>query len=103
MERGTLSLAAAPNGLGETEFFMGQLDEAAADVKKGLELSHDAWPGPSLLSQIYLMQGRPQDALPEIELEPSDLMRAFLYPMAYHALGRKKEPYRVGRANCEIP
>ena len=77
--------------LGETESSMGQLDQAAADVKKGLELSPDAWPGPILLSQIYVMQGRPQDALPEIELVRDDHMRAFLYPIAYHVLGRKKE------------
>src|SRR5713101_3587880 len=77
--------------LGETEFFMGQLDEAAADVKKALELSPDVWVGHGLLSQIYITQGRPQDALPEIELVPPDLMRAFLYPIAYYALGRKKE------------
>src|SRR5713101_7480601 len=32
-------------GLGDTESCMGQLDQAAADVKKGLELSPDAWPG----------------------------------------------------------
>jgi tetratricopeptide (TPR) repeat protein len=77
--------------LGETESSMGQLDQAAADVKKGLALTPDAWPGPILLSQIYVMQGRPQDALPEIELVRSDPMRAFLYPIAYHVLGRKKE------------
>jgi TolB-like protein/DNA-binding winged helix-turn-helix (wHTH) protein len=77
--------------LGQTEFWMGQLDDAARDSKKGLELSPDAWPGPIQLSQIYVMQGRPQDALPEIELVRSDPMRAFLYPMAYYALGRKKE------------
>jgi tetratricopeptide (TPR) repeat protein len=77
--------------LGETEFFMGQLDKAAADGKKGIELSPDAWPGPILLSQIYVMQGRPQDALPEIELVRDDHMRAFLYPIAYHALVRGKE------------
>jgi tetratricopeptide (TPR) repeat protein len=70
---------------------MGQLDQAAADVKKGLELSPDAWPGPILLSQIYVMQGRAQDALPEIELVRYDSARAFLYPIAYYALGRKKE------------
>jgi TolB-like protein/DNA-binding winged helix-turn-helix (wHTH) protein len=78
-------------GLGETESCMGQLDQAAADVKKGLELSPDAWPGPILLSQIYVMQGRAQDALPEIELVRYDSARAFLYPIAYYALGRKKE------------
>src|SRR5260221_12710062 len=77
--------------LGETEFFIGQLDQAAADVKKALELSPDVWVSHGLLSQIYITQGRPQDALPEIELVRSDLMRAFLHPMAYYALGRKKE------------
>jgi len=78
-------------GLGETEFFSGQLDKAAADVKKGLELSPDAWPGPTLLSQIYVMQGRPQDALSEIELVRGDVWRTFLYAIAYHAVGREKE------------
>jgi TolB-like protein/DNA-binding winged helix-turn-helix (wHTH) protein/TPR repeat protein len=77
--------------LAETEFFMGQLDKAAADGKKGLELSPDAWPGPILLSQIYVMRGRPQDALSEIELVLYPSIRAFLYPIAYQALGRKKE------------
>ncbi len=77
--------------LAETEFFMGQLDEAAADGRKALELNPDAWPGASLLSEIYVMQGRPQDALPEIKLVRYDSVRAYLYPMAYYALGRKKE------------
>src|SRR5713226_2825521 len=77
--------------LGETEFLIGQLDEAAADGKKGLELGPDVWLGPILLSQIYVMQGRPQDALPEIELVRYDAERASLYPIAYYALGREKE------------
>jgi len=76
--------------LAETEYFMGQLDKAAADGKKGLELSPDAW-GPLLLSKIYVMQGRPQDALPEIEQVRFPFQRAFLYAIAYYALGRKKE------------
>jgi TolB-like protein/DNA-binding winged helix-turn-helix (wHTH) protein len=77
--------------LAETKFFMGQLDEAAADFKKALELNPDVVAAHMLLSQIYVMQGLPQDALPEIELVRSDLIRAFLCPMAYYALGRKKE------------
>jgi tetratricopeptide (TPR) repeat protein len=77
--------------LAETEFFMGRLDEAAADVKKSLELNPDVWPGPSMLSQIYVLQGRPQDALPEIERVSYDSFREFLYAIAYHALGREKE------------
>jgi tetratricopeptide (TPR) repeat protein len=79
------------DGVGEKEFWMGQLDEAAADSKKALELSPDVFPGPIQLSQIYVLQGRPQDALPEIELVRYDPFRALLYSITYYALGRKKE------------
>jgi hypothetical protein len=47
--------------------------------------------GPALLSQIYVVQGRSQDALSEIELVRADLIRLFRYPIAYHALDPKKE------------
>lgn len=77
--------------LAETEFFMAQLAEAATHAKKALELSSDVWPGRILLSEIYVMQGRPQDALPEIKLVQYDPLRAFLYAIAYYALGREKE------------
>jgi TolB-like protein/DNA-binding winged helix-turn-helix (wHTH) protein len=77
--------------LAETEFFMEHLDEAAADCKKALELNPDVVAAHMVLSQIYVMRGRPHDALPEIELERYDPVRAFLYPIAYYALGRKKE------------
>jgi tetratricopeptide (TPR) repeat protein len=77
--------------LGENEFYLGRLDEAAADSKKALELNPDVWPGPIQLSKVYIMQGRPQDALPEIELIRQATVRAYLYPIAYNALGRKKE------------
>src|SRR5690349_14038446 len=74
--------------LGETEVFMGQLDQAAADCKKALELNPEA---SGVLSQIYLMQGRPQDALREVERVHYAPLRAFLYALTYHALGREKE------------
>jgi TolB-like protein/DNA-binding winged helix-turn-helix (wHTH) protein len=77
--------------LAETKFSMGQLDEAAADSKKALELNPDVVASHRMLSKIYVMQGRPQDALPEIELERDDPSRVFLYAIAYHALGRKEE------------
>jgi tetratricopeptide (TPR) repeat protein len=73
------------------EYYMGQLDQAAAAGRKALELSPDAWPGPILLSQIYVMQGRHQDALAEIGLVRYDAFRPFLHSIAYYALGRKKE------------
>jgi tetratricopeptide (TPR) repeat protein len=79
------------SALGQIKYFEGQLAGAEGDVKKSLELSPDAFPGPVLLSEIYVQQGRPQDALPEIERVRHDSARAFLYPIAYHALGREKE------------
>ena len=98
--------------LGEVEFFMGQLDQAIPDLKKALDLNHDFWNGHIFLSQIYIMQRRPQDALPEIELVRFDLERQVLHAVAYYALGRQKEadaalseliarPYRT-RSACAI-
>jgi TolB-like protein/DNA-binding winged helix-turn-helix (wHTH) protein/lipopolysaccharide biosynthesis regulator YciM len=77
--------------LAETKYFVGQQDEAAADCKKALKLNPNVGAAHMLLSQIYVMQGRPQDALPEIELVRFDFIRAFLYPIAYYALGREKQ------------
>jgi TolB-like protein/DNA-binding winged helix-turn-helix (wHTH) protein len=76
--------------LAETEFFIGQLDQSALDSKKALELDPDYWASPDDLSRIYLLQGRPQDALPEIE-HVHLAHRAQLYALTYYALGRKKE------------
>jgi tetratricopeptide (TPR) repeat protein len=79
------------DSLAEAEYFAGRLDEAAAHARKALELSADVWPGHILLSKIYLTEGRPEDALPEIERVRYDSPRAFLYAMAYSAIGRQKE------------
>ena len=77
--------------LGEIEFYMGHLDQGAADSKKALELDPDHWASPFTLSRIYLLQGRAQDALPEIERVHYAPYRAHLYALTYYALGRKKE------------
>jgi TolB-like protein/DNA-binding winged helix-turn-helix (wHTH) protein/Tfp pilus assembly protein PilF len=77
--------------LAMTELFMGQLDQSAADSKKALELDPDHWASLIDLSRIYLLQGRPQDALPEIEHVRKATQRAHLYALTYYALGRKKE------------
>jgi TolB-like protein/DNA-binding winged helix-turn-helix (wHTH) protein/Flp pilus assembly protein TadD len=76
---------------GEIEFYEGQLAGAEADVKKSLELSPDVFLGPVLLSRIYLMQGRPQAALPEIERVRSDAVRTYLYALTYAVIGREKQ------------
>ena len=69
---------------------MGQLDEAAADSKKALELSCHVWMSHLLLSEIYIVQGRPQAASPEIELVRSDTARTFLNAIRTMRLGGKR-------------
>jgi TolB-like protein/Tfp pilus assembly protein PilF len=76
--------------LGQLEYWVGALDEAAADLMRARELSPDA-PSHIFLAEIYVMQGRPQDALAEIERERTDPFRLQRYAIAYHALGREKE------------
>jgi tetratricopeptide (TPR) repeat protein len=75
--------------LGWVEYHMGALDEATADIKRALQLNPDA-PGHGLLAEIYVLQGRPQDALAEIERE-RDPFHSQHYAIAYHALGREKD------------
>jgi tetratricopeptide (TPR) repeat protein len=77
--------------LAETELFIGQLDVAVVDIKKALALNNDIWNGHFYLSEIYIMQGRPQDALPEIAGLQDQRLRLYLYALTYHALGREKE------------
>jgi TolB-like protein/DNA-binding winged helix-turn-helix (wHTH) protein/cytochrome c-type biogenesis protein CcmH/NrfG len=77
--------------LSETEFLIGHFDEAAAHSRKALDLSPDAWPGPILLSEIYLIWGRAQEALPEVKVIRYEPVRVSFNAIAYHALGRKSE------------
>jgi len=73
--------------LAENELYMGQLDQSAADSKKALEVNPDYWSSPINLSRIYLLQGRAQDALPEIEHVHSATYSAHLHALTYYALG----------------
>ena len=77
--------------LGDTDYYAGQLDAAAADFQKALELNPDVFPGNISLSRTYIVQGRAQDALSEIEPVRYDPERASLHAITYYALGRKKE------------
>jgi len=77
--------------LAENRFYAGQLDEATADIGKALELNADTWGSPVRLSEIYLLQGRPQDALRESGRIPFAAFHIRTTAMAYHALGREKE------------
>jgi tetratricopeptide (TPR) repeat protein len=76
--------------LGQFEYWMGALDEAVADLKRGLELSQQA-PSHIVLAELYVIQGRSQDALAEIDQERMGPIRLQHCAIAYHALGRKEE------------
>src|SRR5258708_13526285 len=77
--------------LASAEFFMGQLDQSAADGKKALELNPDASSDSYTLSLIDLLQGRPQDALRDIERVQYPPTRPSLHALTYYPLCRKKE------------
>ena len=77
-------------GLGQLEYWMGALDEAVADLKRSLELDPQGQ-GHILLAEIYVIQGRSQDALAEIEHEREGPIRLQHYAIAYHVLGKEKE------------
>jgi tetratricopeptide (TPR) repeat protein len=77
--------------LAEIESYLGLLAQSAADSKKALELDPDDWGSAVDLSRTYLLQGRPQDALAEIEHVHNAPHRAWLYALTYYALGRKRE------------
>jgi TolB-like protein/Tfp pilus assembly protein PilF len=79
------------SAMGEVKYVEGHFAEAEEDVKKSLELSADVWPGPILLSRIYLGEGRPQDALPQIGRVRTEFDRRFLYAVTYAAIGQEKQ------------
>ncbi|HXD31500.1 MAG TPA: winged helix-turn-helix domain-containing protein [Pyrinomonadaceae bacterium] len=78
-------------GLGQLEYWGGAPDEGIVDLKRALELNPKATPR-IVLAEIYVIQGRPQDALAEIEqLRPGSPYRLQQSAIAYHGLGREKE------------
>jgi TolB-like protein/DNA-binding winged helix-turn-helix (wHTH) protein len=71
---------------------LGRYEEARAALTKALDLN------PNQISmihevegEVYLAQGRPQEALAEMEKEPAGLFRDLGEALAYHALGRRQE------------
>jgi tetratricopeptide (TPR) repeat protein len=87
----TLSRADSPVSLTPKAFDVGHLDQSAADSKKALDLNPDSWASPINLSRIYLLQGRPQDALSQIEHVHYPPYRAQFLALAYYAFGRERD------------
>ena len=77
--------------LGIHLYYAGRLGQAAGAFTKALELSPDFPIARALLGRVLLLQGRPQEALAEIEREPDQVWRRYGLCLAHHAAGRAKE------------
>jgi len=70
---------------------LGRYQEAEAALSKAVDLNphaewlHETW------GEVYLAQGRPQEALGEMEKEPEGFLRDLGLALADHALGRRQE------------
>ena len=69
----------------------GRLREAEAATRKMLQISPTFGEGHFDLGEALLLEGNFQDALAEMQQEPSDGARNVGLAMAYHALGRRAE------------
>src|SRR6266536_564848 len=71
---------------------LGRYEEAHAALAKALDINPNQ---SSMIHEVggetYLAQGRPQEALAEIEKEPPGLFRDLGAALAYNALGRRQE------------
>jgi TolB-like protein/DNA-binding winged helix-turn-helix (wHTH) protein/Tfp pilus assembly protein PilF len=71
----------------------GRLEEAEASYRKVLELNPTN--GHGLLANAILAEGRPQEALKELERDPDDQVHQMNYPLFYDALGRTADADRA--------
>jgi TolB-like protein/DNA-binding winged helix-turn-helix (wHTH) protein/Flp pilus assembly protein TadD len=79
------------SSLGAELYTAGQYGEALATLHKALELNPQKEGDHILCGLILLLQGHPQQALTEVELEPGEVWKPFGRALAYQALGRSQD------------
>lgn len=77
--------------LGNILTYAGRPAEAIASFKKVLELNPQFQRAHFYMGRNYLLEGKTEIALQEMQQENMDVFRNFGLALAYHALGRKKE------------
>jgi TolB-like protein len=77
--------------LGYLLYAAGRYDEARATLQRALDLNPQAAYVHLSFVKILLAQGKPQEALVEIEKEPSEWGRHTGQALVYHALGRGQD------------
>jgi tetratricopeptide (TPR) repeat protein len=70
---------------------LGRYEQAHAALGKALDLNPNQIMAYEVRGEVYLAQGRPQEALAEMEKEPAGFTRDLGKALAYHALGRGQE------------
>jgi TolB-like protein/DNA-binding winged helix-turn-helix (wHTH) protein/Tfp pilus assembly protein PilF len=79
------------SGLGYLLYVGGRYDEARTTLKKALDLNPQAPYVHLTLDKILIAEGKPQQALAEIEKEPSGWGKLTGEGLAYHALDREQD------------
>jgi serine/threonine protein kinase/tetratricopeptide (TPR) repeat protein len=77
--------------LGNLQYAATCYPEAHKDLERALELNPQTPYAHQLLSGVLLHEGKPQEALQEIAMEPSEWARLTGQAIAYHALDRKAD------------
>jgi TolB-like protein/DNA-binding winged helix-turn-helix (wHTH) protein/Tfp pilus assembly protein PilF len=77
--------------LGYLLYVAGRYDEAQAALQKALDLNPQAPYVHLTMDKILIAEGKPQQALVEIETEPSEWAKLTGQALAYHALGREQD------------
>jgi TolB-like protein/Tfp pilus assembly protein PilF len=77
--------------LGYLLYLAGQNDKAQAELGKALDLSSQAPFAHFTLCLILISEGKPEQALAEIEKEPSEWGQLTTEVLVYHALGREQD------------
>jgi serine/threonine-protein kinase len=77
--------------LGSVQSYAGQLKEAIFSYKKSLELNPRFQRAHMYQGRNYLLLGKTDLALKEMQQENNELFKSFGLALTYHALGRKKE------------
>jgi tetratricopeptide (TPR) repeat protein len=79
------------SGLGYLLYVAGRYNEAQAALQKTLDLNPQATYFHLTRGKILIAEGKPQQALAEIEKEPSDVNKFTGQALAYYALGREQD------------
>jgi TolB-like protein len=77
--------------LGQLLYLAGRYDEAQSALRKALDLNPQAAYVHVILGQILIAERKPQQALTEIEKEPSVWGKLTGEALVYHALGREQD------------